>query len=609
MLRKTIFAAVSTLALLSAVPALAQTAPSLTVGSTVDGRLSGEDAIAPNDAYRYDTYVINAQAGRSYEMIMRSDDFDTLLEVYRGEAAGDPLASDDDGLGEDLNSRLRFTADESGVYTVRARNWSGDETGAYTLSLAEREPMREPAATPIRLGQTLDGVLDDKDAEGDDGVFDAYSFEAAAGERVELAMNAEELDSVLRVGVVRNGVFVEQAMNDDGAGALNARLIFTAAEAGTYVVHATSYAGRGRGAYTLSLSEGPAPIRATPIQIGGRIRGELTADTPRNANDRSADAYRFSGREGQRIRIDMTSRNFDSYLELFDNNQQSLATDDDGGPIGLDSRLVFTLPQTGDYVIEARGYADATGGYILEIKEIQPDAPPRPIAFGATVEGEIGENDSTDAGGRTFDAYRFTAREGQRVRAIMRSGDFDALLQLSRADGDFSAIASDDDGLGEGLDARLDFTITEDGDYILRAMPYATDSKGLYSLELQDRGPEPKPGSLLVGSTVRGVLTEADATAADNSHYDAYRLTLHADEKLVITMVSNDFDSFLMVGRHEEGEDFEMLASDDDSLSDTHAKVEWTVPDDGVYEIRANAYSSGQLGAYALRVEKKTSDE
>jgi len=606
MLRKTIFAAVSTLALLSAVPALAQNAEPLVVGATVDAQLSEDDPAAADEGYRYDTYVINAQAGRSYEVVMRSDAFDTMLELYRGEARGEPLDSDDDGLGEGTNSRLRFTSGEDGVYTLRARSLIGDDTGDYSLSLAERELTPEPAATPIRLGQTLEGALDDQDAQDDEGAFDAYSFEAQAGERFVLAMNAESLDSLLRVGVVRNGVFVEQAMNDDGADGLNSRLIFTAGEAGTYVIHATSYAGRGRGAYTLSLSEGPAPLRATAIEIGARVRGELTADTARNASDRPADAYRFSGREGQRVRIDMTSRNLDSYLELFDENQQSLATDDDGGPIGLDSRLVFTLPRTGSYVVEARAYSDGTGPYTLEIKEIQPDAPPRAIAFGATVEGEIGENDSTDTGGRSFDAYRFSATAGQRVRAIMRSGDFDSLLQLSRAEGDFEAIASDDDGLGEGLDSRLDFTIKEDGDYIIRAMPYAADSKGLYSLELLDRGPEPKPGSLLVGTTVRGVLTETDATTGDNSFYDAYRLTLREDDKLIITMVSNDFDSFLMVGRQEGDADFELLASDDDSLSDTHAKVEWTVPDDGVYEIRANAFAAGQTGAYALRVEKKT---
>lgn len=248
MLRKTIFAAVSTLALLGAVPALAQDAEPMVVGSTVDGQLSEDDPVAAGDAYRYDIYVINAQAGRSYEVVMRSDAFDTMLELYRGDIEGEPVASDDDGLGEGTNSRLRFTAGEDGVYTLRARSWSGAETGDYSLSLAEREVAPEPVATPIRLGQTLEGVLDDKDAQDDEGAFDAYSFEARAGERFELAMNAEALDSVLRVGIVRNGVFVEQAMNDDGADALDSRLIFTAGEAGTYVIHATSYAGSGSGA-------------------------------------------------------------------------------------------------------------------------------------------------------------------------------------------------------------------------------------------------------------------------------------------------------------------------------------------------------------------------
>jgi hypothetical protein len=103
------------------------------------------------------------------------------------------------------------------------------------------------------------------------------------------------------------------------------------------------------------------------------------------------------------------------------------------------------------------------------------------------------------------------------------------------------------------------------------------------------------------------VLTESDATADDNSFYDAYRVTLKEDEKLVILMVSNEVDSYVSIGRPGEGEDagFEGLASDDDGLSDTHAKLEWTAPEDGVYEIRAGTFQQGQTGAYALIVEKK----
>ena len=41
---------------------------------------------------------------------MRSDAFDTYLEVYQGSDTGEAIATDDDGLGEDTNSRLRFSA-------------------------------------------------------------------------------------------------------------------------------------------------------------------------------------------------------------------------------------------------------------------------------------------------------------------------------------------------------------------------------------------------------------------------------------------------------------------------------------------------------------------
>ena len=236
---------------------------------------------------------------------------------------------------------------------------------------------------------------------------------------------------------------------------------------------------------------------------------------------------------------------------------------------------------------------------------MEPDRAPEPIAFGASLQGEIGEGDPRDGEDRGFDAFTFSGEEGQRVRAIMRSGDFDTYLQIGRADGEFSALANDDDGLMEGTDSRLNFTLPETGDYVLRASPLGSDGKGLYALELIDRGPQPQAGSILVGSTAWGTLTESDANTDQNSHYDAYRVTLREDEKLLVTMTSNDVDSFVTIGRIKDDGEFEVLGSDDDGLSDTHAKLEWTAPDDGTFEIRAGAYQQGQTGAYALTVAKQ----
>ena len=40
-------------------------------------------------------------------------------------------------------------------------------------------------------------------------------------------------------------------------------------------------------------------------------------------------------------------------------------------------------------------------------------------------------------------------------------------------------------------------------------------------------------------------------------------------------------------------------------LSDTHARLDWTAPEDGTYVVRARAYGPSQTGAYALTIERK----
>lgn len=607
MRRKTILAAVSLLALSVATPALAQRAETLSPGRTVEGQIADGDGTAADDAYRYDDYLVRARAGQRLEAVMRADDFDAYLEVFH-QGDSEVLASDDDGLGEGTHSRLRFTADRAGTYVLRARTLSGIEGGAYTLGLSQRPPAgRAPRPTAIRLGQSIQAALTPGDPESEGGqAYDAYAFRAGEGDRFTIELNSDAFDPVVRVGQMRAGAFVELAMNDDTMETgLNSRLIFTAATAGEYVIRATPLGAGDDGAYTLILTRGPELAAAQTIEIGGSVEGTLSEDDGQGVGDATADAYRFSGQEGQRIRIEMSSDAFDTYVELFDANRVSLAEDDDGAPEGTNSRLVFTLPRTGDYFIEARAFTESTGAYSLSVSEVEPEKAPEALAFSAPLQGEIAEADPTDSEDRSYDAFAFSGTAGQRVQAIMRSGDFDTYLQIGHAGPDFEPIASDDDGLGEGTDSRLSFTLPADGDYVLRALPLTTDGKGLYALELIDRGPQPQPGSVLVGATARGVLTEADATAADNSFYDAYRVTLKEDEKLLITMVSNEVDSFLVVGQEQDDGAFEILGSDDDSLSDTHAKLEWTAPTDGVYEVRAGTFQQGQTGAYALNIEKQ----
>ncbi|MGQ3040008.1 MAG: PPC domain-containing protein [Brevundimonas sp.] len=606
-MRQTVLAAASALAIAAALAGAAQAQESqpLTVGASVDGVIGAEDATDQDNMVRFDAWTVPVQAGERYEAVMRSDAFDAYLEVLNDK--GEVMARDDDGLGEGTNARVRFTAAHDGVWTIRARPLAGTSSGGdYTLSLAAIEAVAVRDSTSIAVGQTLTGEIGSGDAEADDGaLYDGYVFDGRSDQRVLISLDSDAFDPVLRVGRVENGAFVELAMNDDGPGAgLNSRLSFTPPENGRFEIRAAPLSTGREGGYSLTLSEAPPPPQARAVRLDERVRGELSEDDAVNEGGARADAYSFTGREGQRIRIDMTSSAFDTYLELFDTNRASLATDDDSGPVGANSRLVFTLPTDGTYTIEARAFSDGTGNYSLTVSEVPPEQPPAPIAFGRAVEGEIGENDSRDAQDRGHDAFVFSGTEGQRIQVIMRSGDFDTYLQIGRPGEEFTALSQDDDGLGEGTDSRLRFTLPETGDYVLRASPLGSEGKGLYSLELTDRGPQPVAGSLLVGTTARGELTETDATAENNSVYDAYRVTLKEGEELIILMVSNEVDSMVSIG-HANGDDFDLLAADDDGLSDTHAKLEWTAPDDGEYEIRAGTYAQGQTGSYALIVDKK----
>jgi hypothetical protein len=393
------------------------------------------------------------------------------------------------------------------------------------------------------------------------------------------------------------------AENDDGGSSLNARLVFTAPQAGEYLIRATSYNSSAQGDYRLALEQGPPAPTATSVTVGEETRGRLTPDSATSDSGAPADLYRFSGRAGQRVAITMKADGFDTYLELFDANHNSLATDDDSAG-DLNSRLTHTLTEDGDYLIEARAFSSGEGPYTLNIEEIAPPPPPSAIAFGQTVEGELTSSDATDDDGRLYDAFIFSGTEGQRVQAVMRSGDFDAYLQLGQGEEDFSEIASDDDGLGQGTDARLIFTLPETGDYVLRARSWSRDAKGLYALELQDLGGEPSPGSLLIGSTVRGRLTERASITDDGIYYDAYHFKAKADEKLRFTLIASSFDAMIEVGEEKDGDYFK-LEEDDDSLSDTHARLNWTAPRDGTYVLRARSFGANSTGDYVLITERQ----
>ena len=82
--------------------------------------------------------------------------------------------------------------------------------------------------------------------------------------------------------------------------------------------------------------------------------------------------------------------------------------------------------------------------------------------------------------------WDFSFSVGERVVVNMTSDDFDAYLDVQRADG--TVHASNDDG-GSGTNARLDFRVPAAGDYKIRAKGYDEDATGTFVLWIGGRDP------------------------------------------------------------------------------------------------------------------------
>lgn len=349
-----------------------------------------------------------------------------------------------------------------------------------------------------------------------------------------------------------------------------------------------------------------------PLRMGQPATGQLVqSDEP--VNDRGRfHAYRFDAAEGQRLLLTAESDDFDVYLIV---GRQvgpvldELEADDDGGD-DTDARLRFTAPRTGPYIVLVQAYSeDEMGVYTLALAEAPAPTTggTRATSLGATEQGELAVTDNEDeAGDRFYDQYSFRGRTGQRIEIDMQSGEFDTYLVLGRLDGcDWEELVADDDG-GDDTNARIRYVIPADGEYAVRATSFG-ENTGAYTLALRERPAPPPPmtRALTSGMPVTSELNDDDSVLdADQSFYELWTYQGRAGEQVRLQMESEDFDTYLAIGRMAGGE-FEEIATMDDGGEGTNSLLELTLPEDGEYVIRANSFSAGEMGEYTLRVDSQ----
>ena len=236
-------------------PATPDTAATLAVGGSAAGVVDyGSDT---------DWFAVSLVAGRHYRVDLEgtSTGQGALEDPRLGgifDADGNPVAgagSDDDG-GEGYNSRLQFTAPETGVYYIAA-GAHASHAGTYLLSVAEvgdDHPDTTATGAIIEAGGAAAGEIETP------GDADWFVVELIAGEdyRIDLEggrTSRGTLEDPLLLGIYdAGGDLLDGTTNDDGGTGLNSRLEFEAPYTGAYYIAAGAYEDHV-GTYTLEVTD------------------------------------------------------------------------------------------------------------------------------------------------------------------------------------------------------------------------------------------------------------------------------------------------------------------------------------------------------------------
>ncbi len=165
-------------------------------------------------------------------------------------------------------------------------------------------------------------------------------------------------------------------------------------------------------------------------------------------------------KKGELYVIDMTSKNFDTFVLLKDPNGQLVGADDDNGE-GLNSQMFHVPKVDGNFTILATSFSkNGRGAYKITIAGVKDY---KGKVFKGVFKGQRVP-------------HTFKMKAGTRY-TINMAGDFDTYLYLKDPAG--NQVAANDDG-GSRLNSRLQYSADKDGDYTIEAGSFGAGQGNYY---------------------------------------------------------------------------------------------------------------------------------
>lgn len=487
------------------------------------------------DAGGTDSFELPLVAGAKYVVAAACDGDCSNIDLYAFDAAGREVSSD---VEDDDYPVVAIAPEGRGARTFTLRLdmvecASGPCSWGVDIFVVQDDAPPPPASAPpppvaaAKDGRLESGTLRRGDRTLTSGEYADYlTLEGRAGEYLLLDLTSREFDPYL-ILIAPSG---EQFENDDYEGSASRSLLgVDLTEDGEYQVVVTTYDVGEGGAYDLKVEARPgrpAGGRNAWTEKGTLAEGDSTLTTGEFLDD-----YEVEGVPGQRLRLDMKSSDFDTYLILIDPAGEHVENDDAADLPGH-SVIDTELKEAGTYQVLATSYAKETGAYELsfELGGSRSAAERRQqdvvrLTVGARQSGALEPGDATLEGGELSDRYVFEGQAGQGIVVEMSSRDFDTYLGLLLPDGKY---VENDDEPGQTGVSKIELALPQDGRYQIIATSYQAGESGRYDLSLQGlrqapSGPVQRPApdggrvlALLVGiSDYQGDEDDLAYTADD----------------------------------------------------------------------------------------------
>lgn len=299
------------------------------------------------------------------------------------------------------------------------------------------------------------------------------------------------------------------------------------------------------------------------------------------------DAYPVEVESGTTYIVTLRSRAFDPSLILRSERGWEVATNEDAPGLGGTAQVVWTARSSETMeVVATSESAERTGTYLLSVTTLDDAA----LVAGEAAEGTLSADSLRFPGdGTPMDRYWLPVTVGETyVLELHAEGFRPATFVMS----DQGTVLQAGEALSD-TSSRAIYNATGNGFVFAVANVAEGTGEGAYTLTLQ---------SVLAGELVldeTGLLTDGDERAGDESFYDAYPLEVEAGHTYVISMESEDFDTYVLLVDEQD----ERIARNDDAIG-TDSRLVWRAERTQSLRVFANSYAPGMTGEYQLRARE-----